>query len=79
MNPYVFSAKLLQIPLLKTYRHPFGFRLSNDPGVLQVKVSDAARHGQPAVNVRLSQTIPGDKTSTFLYPRGRGAHRKVLD
>lgn len=52
----------------KTYRYPLGFRLSDDPRALQVKVSDAARHRQPAVDVRLSETVPGDKTPAPLYP-----------
>lgn len=53
---------------LQTYRYSLGFRLSNDPHILQVKVSYAACHRQPAVDIWLSQTVPGNKTPTLLNP-----------
>lgn len=62
---------------IKTYRYSLGLWLGDNARVLQVKVSDAACHGQPAVDVWLSQTIPGDKTPTSLYPRGRYGRREV--
>lgn len=49
-------------------RYSFGLWLSDDARLLQVKVSDAARHRQPAIDVRLPETVPGDEPPAFLYP-----------
>lgn len=54
-----------------THWYSFGLRLSDDPHVPQVKVSDTACHRQPTVDVGLSQTVPGDETSTPFNPSGQ--------
>lgn len=48
------------------HRNLLGLRLSDDPHVLEVKVSDAASHRQSAVDIWLSQTVPRDEAATFL-------------
>lgn len=42
--------------------------LSNDTIALQVKVSNAARHGKTAVDVGLANTIPSHKATAPLDP-----------
>lgn len=52
------------------HRYTLGLGLSDDPHVLEVKVAYAAGHGQPAVDVRLPQTVPGHKAPTLTNPAG---------
>lgn len=75
-------ANMLNCPLLKAHLLPKApsemsevthsdalcVRLSNDAAALQVKVSNAARHGKTAVDIGLANTIPGHKATAPLDP-----------
>lgn len=56
--------------MASAYRNALGLGLSDDPHLLEVKITYAAGHGQPAIDMWLAQAIPGHKAATFTDPAG---------
>lgn len=53
------------------------FRLCDDAAGFQVEVSDAARHGEPPVNVCLTDAVPRQETTKLLDPEHKNQTRSV--
>lgn len=53
---------------METHCGSLGLRLCDDTASFQVEVSDAARHGEPPVNVSLTHTVPRHVTTKPLDP-----------
>lgn len=49
-------------------------RFGDDTAGFQVKISDAARHGKPPINVSLAHAVPRHKAAKVLYPKHKYKH-----
>lgn len=62
------TSKQIKAQNSSSHRNPLCFGFRDDSCAFKVEIADAARHGQPPVDVWLTQTVPRNKPSTFAYP-----------
>lgn len=65
---WYITSKQMKAQNRSSYRNPLCFGFRDDSCAFKVEIADAARHGQPPIDVWLTQTVPRNKPSTFAYP-----------